>query len=119
MSMLESALGVVVEFVVMVFSVVRHVDINLARHSRTGVVSSARTSARRSAKKGASDAPYLGPCLGRVDFQKRFRMPWEATDRDQPRRGISLDPLPYPRAQCVRDARDAFLPSEAKPSEKT
>ena len=57
---LESALGVVVEFVVLVFSVVRHVDINLARHSRTGVVSLARTSARRSAKEGASDAPYLG-----------------------------------------------------------
>ena len=34
--------------------------INLARHARTGVVSSARTSARRSAKEGASDAPYLG-----------------------------------------------------------
>ena len=57
---LESALGVVVEFVVLVFSVVRHVDINLARHSRTGVVSLARTSARRSAKEGALDAPYLG-----------------------------------------------------------
>ena len=55
---LESALGVVVEFVVLVFSIMRHVDINLARHSRTGVVSLARTSARRSAKEGASDAPY-------------------------------------------------------------
>ena len=57
---LESALGIVVEFIVLVFSVVHHVDINLVRHSHTGVVSSARTSARRSAKEGALDAPYLG-----------------------------------------------------------
>ena len=57
---LESALGIVVEFIVLVFSVVHHVDINLVRHSHTGVVSSVRSSARRSAKEGASDAPYLG-----------------------------------------------------------
>ena len=41
------------EFVVLVFSpsVVRHVDINLARYATRGVVSSARTSAHRSAKE--------------------------------------------------------------------
>ena len=76
---LESALWVGGEFVVFVFSVVRHVDINLppicnrTRGGRPGgVVSSARTSGRRSAKEGASDAPYR---VGRVDYQKRFRTP--------------------------------------------
>jgi hypothetical protein len=59
---LESVLGVGSEFVVFVLSVVRHVDINLARFATRGgvTVSSARTSGRRSAKEGASDAPYLG-----------------------------------------------------------
>ena len=73
---LESALWVGGEFVVFVFSVVRHVDINLPRFANRGVrvvlVSSARTSGRRSAKEGASDAPYR---VGRVDYQKRFRTP--------------------------------------------
>ena len=48
---LESVLGVGFEFVVLVLSVVRHVDINLARYATRGVVSSARTSAHRSAKE--------------------------------------------------------------------
>ena len=48
---LESVLGVGSEFVVLVLSVVRHVDINLARYATRGVVSSARTSAHRSAKE--------------------------------------------------------------------
>ena len=74
---LESVLGVGSEFVVLVLSVVRHVDINLARYATRGVVSSARTSGRRSAKEGASDAPYI-PCwkgVGRVEYQKRFWTP--------------------------------------------
>ena len=48
---LESVLGVGFEFVVLVLSVVRHIDINLARYATRGVVSSARTSAHRSAKE--------------------------------------------------------------------
>ena len=52
---LESVLWVGSEFVVLVLSVVRHVDINLARsrarYATRGVVSSARTSAHRSAKE--------------------------------------------------------------------
>ena len=61
---LESALGVGCEFVVFVFSVVRHVDINLPRFANRGVVSSARTSARRSAQEGAKESPYLGWKVG-------------------------------------------------------
>ena len=46
---LESVLGVGSEFVVFVLSVVRHVDINLARFATRGVVSLARTSGRPAA----------------------------------------------------------------------
>ena len=47
----ENVLGGAVEFVVLLVSVVRHGFINLARHARGGVVSSARTRARRSARE--------------------------------------------------------------------
>ena len=93
---LESVLGVGSEFVVFVLSVVRHVDINLARFATRGVVSSARTSGRRSAKEGASDAPYRA---GRVEYQKHFRTPWELTQEPSPGRAYSQVHLPYPTAQ--------------------
>ena len=100
------------EFVVLVFSpsVVRHVDINLARYATRGVVSSARTSARRSAKEGASDAPYR---VGRVEYQKRFRTPWELTQEPSPGRANSLVHLRYPTAQIGPNVvRIAFFRSE-------
>ena len=55
----ENVLGGGVEFVVLLFSVVRHVDINLPRFAYMGVVSWARTSARRSAQESAKEPPYL------------------------------------------------------------
>ena len=56
---IENVLGGGVEFVVLLFSVVRHVDINLPRFAYMGVVSWARTSARRSAQESAKEPPYL------------------------------------------------------------
>ena len=90
----ENVLGGGVEFVVLLFSVVRHVDINLPRFAYMGVVSWARTSARRSAQESAKESPY--PCgkeTGFSDSKEGYR-PRPA------RRAISLVPLPYPRAQC-------------------
>jgi hypothetical protein len=55
----ESVPGGVVEFVVLVFSVVRHVDIDLSRHARTEDGEIGAHCARRSAKEGASGVPYL------------------------------------------------------------
>ena len=62
----ENVLGGGVEFVVLLFSVVRHVDINLPRFAYMGVVSWARTSARRSAQEGAKESPYLGWKVGQA-----------------------------------------------------
>ena len=92
----ENVLGGVVEFVALLVSVVRHVFINLARHARTGVVSSARTSARRSAKEGASDAPHAPYCTllegwtTKSVFGRLGRLQTETS----PGGGISLDSLP-------------------------
>ena len=103
---LESVLGVGSEFVVFVLSVVRHVDINLARFAtrerRWCLVSSARTSGRRSANRKAllDAAPYRG--WKGLDYQKRFRTPWELTQEPSPGRANSLVHLPYPTAQCAQ-----------------
>ena len=70
------------------------------------ISNSARTSARRSAKEGASDAPYR-VAVGRVEYQKRFRTPWELTQEPSPGRAMSLVHLRYPTAQCARSKRDA------------
>ena len=94
---LESALGVGCEFVVFVFSVVRHVDINLPRFANRGVVSWARTSARRSAKESAKEPPYL--CWKEGQAKNVFGL--EGGYRPRPaRRANSLVHLPYPKAQC-------------------
>ena len=65
----ENVLGGGVEFVVLLFSVVRHVDINLPRFAYMGVVSWARTSARTSqVGPGARRAPRSRHTLvGRLD----------------------------------------------------
>ena len=100
---LESVLGVGSEFVVFVLSVVRHVDINLARFAtrerRWCLVSSARTSGRRSAKEGASDAPYRGWKGG---VPKTFSDALGAYKSPSPGRANSQVHLPYPKAQCEK-----------------
>ena len=63
----ENVLGGGVEFVVLLFSVVRHVDILICRDLHTWVwsVGRARALARRwSAQEGAKESPYLGWKVG-------------------------------------------------------
>ena len=49
--------------------------------------------------KETRHSPYR---VGRVEYQKRFRTPWELTQEPSPGRANSLVHLPYPKAQCVR-----------------
>ena len=55
--------------------------------------------AHQRSQVGQGDAPYR---VGRVEYQKRFRTPWELTQEPSPGRANSLVHLPYPTAQCVR-----------------
>ena len=103
----ENVLGGGVEFVVLLFSVVRHVDINLPRFAYMGVVSWARTSARRSAQESPRSRHTF---VGRKDWRKTFSDSKEGYRPRPARRAISLDPLPYPRAQCVAAAPTAKPP---------
>ena len=96
---LESVLGVGSEFVVFVLSVVRHVNINLARFATRGVVSSARTSAHRSAKETrhtVSEGWSTKNVFGRLG----------SLQEPQPRKGElpGTPTLPYsPMCRCFKE----------------
>ena len=52
--------------------------------------------AHQRSQVGQGDAPYR---VGRVEYQKRFRTPWELTQEPSPGRAYSQVHLPYPTAQ--------------------
>ena len=62
--------------------------------------------AHQRSQVGQGDAPYR---VGRVEYQKRFRTPWELTQEPSPGRANSQVHLPYPTAQC---AEHAVIPHE-------